>query len=90
MYVYLIETKTVHSSGIVQCFDMVNHLDTVETGHMQTPSTCLHSPASLFQGLEKAGGGGGGLEMRLHTHLIQCGWLGTRLPFDRSNAPTQA
>ena len=43
----MIESKAVHSSafpplsGIVQHFDVVNHLDTVETGHMQTPCTCL-------------------------------------------------
>ena len=71
MYVYLKETKTVHSSafpalllfniGIVHHFDTVNHLDTVETGHMQTPSTCSRS-----QDFEKLGRG---LGMRLYTHL---------------------
>ena len=65
MYVYMIETKAVHSSafpaviillnGIVHHFDTINHLDTVETGHMRTPSMCSHSPASSFPGLRKAG-----------------------------------
>ena len=70
MYVYLIETKAVHSSGIssyflfnigiVHHFDTVNHLDTVETGHsMRTPSTCSRSPASSFPGLRKAVRGAG-------------------------------
>ena len=73
MYVYMKETNTVHSSGIsssflfnigiVHHFDTVNHLDTVETGHMQTPSTCSCPPASP-QDCEKLGGG---LGMRLHT-----------------------
>ena len=68
MYVYLIETKAVHSSafpalfyltliGIGDHFDTVNHLDTAETGHMLTPSTCSRSPASSFTGLRKAGRG---------------------------------
>ena len=36
--------------GIVHHFDTVNHLDTVETGHMRTPSTCSRPPASSFPG----------------------------------------
>ena len=40
--------------GIVHHFDTVNHLDTVETGHMWTPSTCSRPPASSFPGLRKA------------------------------------
>ena len=45
--------------GIVHHFDTVNHLDTVETGHMWTPSTCSCPPASSFPGLRKAGWGPG-------------------------------
>ena len=68
MYVYLTETKAVHfcafpalfyNIGIVHHFDTVNHLDTVETGHMQTPSMCSRPPASSFTGLRKAGQGPG-------------------------------
>ena len=69
MYVYLIETKAIHSSGIsssflfnfsiVHHFDTVNHVDTVETRHMWTPRTCVGSPASSFTGLRKAGRGAG-------------------------------
>ena len=61
MYVYLIESKAVHSSAfsalLSHHFDTVNHLDTVETGHIRTPSTCSHPPASSFPGLRKAGRG---------------------------------
>ena len=57
MYVYLIETKAAHSSafpahfyntGTVHHFHTVNHLYTVESRHMRTPSTCSRSPVSLF------------------------------------------
>ena len=41
--------------GIVHPSDMVNHLDTVETGHMRTPSMCSRPPASSFPGFRKAG-----------------------------------
>ena len=43
----------------------VNHLDTVETGQMRTPTTCSRS-----KDCEKLGGG---LGTRPRTHLIQCG-----------------
>ena len=52
-----ISSSFLFNIGIVHHFDMVNHLDTVETGHMLTPSTCLRSPASSFPGLGKAGWG---------------------------------
>ena len=45
--------------GIVHHFDTVNHLDTLETGHMRTPSTCSCPPASSVPGLRKAGWGPG-------------------------------
>ena len=54
MYVYLIETKAVHSSAFPALFyltlvlSMVNHLDMVKTRHMQTPSTCSCSSVSSF------------------------------------------
>ena len=58
---------------------------------MQTPSTCSRSPASSFQVLQKAGRGPGNEATHaLISVMIQCEQLGTRLPFDRSNAPTQA
>ena len=58
---------------------------------MQTPSTCSRSPASSFQVLRKTGRGPGNKATHaLNSVMIQCEWLGTRLPFDRSNAPTQA
>ena len=58
---------------------------------MQTPSMCLRSPASSFQILRKAGWGvGNEATHTLNSVMIQCERLGTRLPFDRSNAPTQA
>ena len=59
---------------------------------MRTPSTCSRSSASSFQGLRKAGRGPGNEA----THPLDSVWtvdgygLGTRLLFDRSNAPTQA
>ena len=69
MNAYLIETKPVHSSAFpalsiwhrldVHHFDTVNHLDTVETGHMRIPSMCSCPPASSFPGLRKAGQGPG-------------------------------
>ena len=57
--------------GIVHHFDTVNHLDTVETGHMRNPSTCsrVHQPPRS-KDCEKLGGG---LGTRLRTQLIQCG-----------------
>ena len=58
---------------------------------MQTPSTCLRSPASSFQVLQKAGRGPGNEATHaLNSVMIQCEQLSTRLPFDKSNAPTQA
>ena len=65
------------------------HLDTVEIGHMRTPNTCSRSQASSFPGFRKAGRGPGN-EATHPLHSVQCGRLGTRLPFDRTNAPTQA
>ena len=47
MYVYLIETKAIHLSAfpaLFHHFDMVNHLDTVETERVLTPSMCTRSP----------------------------------------------
>ena len=86
-----ISSSFLFNIGIVHHFDTVNHLDTVETGHIQTPSTCLRSPASSFQVLRKAGRGPGNEATHaLNSVMIQCEQLGTRLPFDRSNAPTQA
>ena len=41
--------------GIVHHFYMVNHLNTVESRHVLTPSAYLHSPASSFPGWRKAG-----------------------------------
>ena len=49
--------------GIVHHFDMVNHLDMMETWHMRTPSMCSCSPASSFPGLQKAGQGPGNKAM---------------------------
>ena len=63
-----ISSSFLFNIGGVHHFDMVNHLDTVVTGHMQTPSTCSRSPASSFQYCEKLDGG---LGTRLRTHLIQ-------------------
>ena len=84
LYVYLIETKTVQSSafniGIVHHFDTVNHLDTGETGHMQTPSTCSYSPASSFPGFRKAGRGPG--NEATHSLYLTSLMDSTRLPFD--------
>ena len=86
-----ISSSFLFNIGVVHHFDTVNHLDTVETGHIQTPSTCLRSPASSFQVLRKTGRGPGNKATHaLNSVMIQCEWLGTRLPFDRSNAPTQA
>ena len=52
-----ISSSFLFNVGIVHHFDTVNRLDTVETGHVLTPSTCSHSPASSFPGLRKAGQG---------------------------------
>ena len=41
-----ISSSFLFKIGIVHHFDMVNHLDTVETRHMRTPSTCSHQPPS--------------------------------------------
>ena len=54
-----ISSSFLFNCGIVRHFDTVNHLDTVETGYMLTPSTCSGSPASSFPGLRKAGQGPG-------------------------------
>ena len=62
-----ISSSFLFNIGIVHHFHTVNHFDTVETGHMRTPSTCSRSPASSFQGLRKLGGG---LGTRLRIHLI--------------------
>ena len=49
---------------------MVNHLDTVETGHsMRTPSMCSCSLASSFPGLQKAV-----LGTRLRIHRVSISW----------------
>ena len=78
MYVYLIQTKAVHT---------VNHLDMVETGHVLTPSTCSRSPASLFPGLRKAGWGPGNEATHLSGRTVKYGML---LKPECSYAPTWA
>ena len=50
-----ISSSFLFNTGIVHHFDTVNHLDTVETRHVLTPSTCSRSPACPFPGLQKAG-----------------------------------
>ena len=58
------------SSSFLFNVGIVHHafwqLDTVETGHMLTPSTCSHSPTSSFPVLQKAWQG---LGMRQHIRL---------------------
>ena len=63
-----ISSSFLFNVGIVHHFDTVNHLDTVETGHMLTPSTCLRLPASSFPGLRKAGQEPGNEAMHLSGH----------------------
>ena len=100
MHVYLIETKTVHSSAFPALFYLTLVLSTIlirsttwirwRSGicGLQTRVRVHQPPRSLD--CEKLGQGGD-LATRLRTHFIQCSRrLGTRLPFDRSNAPTQA
>ena len=93
MYVYLIETKTVHSSAFPAIFYLTLVLSTIlirsTTWIRWRPGICrlqarvrVHQPPRS-KDCEKLVGG-------LRTHLIQCGRLGTRLPFDRSNVSTQA
>ena len=45
--------------GIVHHFNTVSHLDTMESGHTLTPSTCSRSPESSFPGWRKGGRGPG-------------------------------
>ena len=49
-----VSSSFLFNIGIVHHFDTINHLDTVETRHMRTPSMCSRSPASSFPGLRKA------------------------------------
>ena len=105
---YLIETKAVHSSAFPTLSYLKLVLSTIlirsTTWIRWRPGICgLQARARVTQpprsqDCEKLGGS---LGTRLRTHLI-CGWLGTRLLFDRwvkygvlfvlnnSNAPTQA
>ena len=63
-----ISSSFLFNIGIVHHFDTVNHLDTVDTGHVLTPSTCSRSPASSFPGLQKAGQGPGNEATHLSGH----------------------
>ena len=65
--------------AIVHHCDMVHHLGTLETGICGLQAhVCVYHPARS-QNCKKLGRV---LGMRLHIHLIYCGQLSTRLPFE--------
>ena len=84
--VYLIETKAVNSSAFpALCYltlvlstiliRSTTCMDTVETGHVLTPSTCSRSPASSLPGLRKVGRGPGNEATHLSGRLWAHRWV---------------
>ena len=64
---FCISSSFLFNIGIIHHFDMVNHLDTVETGHVVTPSMCsCHQPPCSRDG-EKLGGGLGTRQHNFNT-----------------------